>query len=488
VNKVTEIDATPVTVADGKNREGSSGTDQARPLFAWGLGLSSMLMVYYAATARVLDPLHLFLGLIIMGLALTPALVWARRGAQGMPAFEILLVMTANAFALPLLSGHTQVRTFDIGTVTNAATALIGYQVSALVTFYLTAGRPGRSPFFLEEVLNKDLARFVSGGLILSTAYTFSSSFYPSLIPYEINSVVRAIAMGIGMVTVFAESRRWGRGEMAPGEIVFFTALIAIQVLSSFATLFLVSGISLLALALIGYVSGARRLPLLTTALLFGFAALLHNGQSTMRAKYWEGDQRWVSRELKEVPSFMTEWIEAGLNPSREDEEKAMAKKLLERSSLFHILCLVVDNSPDPLPFLGGETYTYIPGQFVPRFFWPGKPHAHIATDVLCIYYGLQNEETVRSATIGFGMICEAYANFGMLGVISLGIVLGFLFRRAQLATQESPLLSYAGIFMIILTAWAFQTEANLALWITSMFQALVTVLGLPFLIRNIAQ
>ena len=78
MNKVTEIDATPVTVADGKNREGSSGTDQARPLFAWGLGLSSMLMVYYAATARVLDPLHLFLGLIIMGLALTPALVWAR--------------------------------------------------------------------------------------------------------------------------------------------------------------------------------------------------------------------------------------------------------------------------------------------------------------------------------------------------------------------------------------------------------------------------
>ena len=60
-----------------------------------------------------------------------------------------------------------------------------------------------------------------------------------------------------------------------------------------------------------------------------------------------------------------------------------MAKKLLERSSLFHILCLVVDNSPDPLPFLGGETYAYIPGQFVPRLFWPEKPHAHIATDVL---------------------------------------------------------------------------------------------------------
>lgn len=488
MNNVTEIDAPPANEADGKIREGPADIEQGRRLFAWGLGLSSVLMVYYAATSQVADSLHLFLGLIIMALALTPALLWARRGAKGMPAFEILLVMTANAFAMPLLSGHNQVRTFDVGTVTNAAAALIGYQVAAILTFYVTAGRPGRSPFFQNEVLTKDLARFVSGGLVLSTAYTFSSTFYPSLIPYEISGVIRAVALGIGMVTVFAESRRWGRGEMAPGEIVFFTVLIVIQVLSNFATLFLVSGISLLALALIGYVSGARRLPLLTTALLFGAAALLHNGKSTMRAKYWEGDQRWVSRELKEVPSFMTEWIEAGFNPSREDEEKAIAKKLLERSSLFHILCLVVDNSPDPLPFLGGQTYAYIPGQFVPRFFWPEKPHAHIATDVLCIYYGLQDEVTVRSATIGFGMICEAYANFGALGVIGLGILLGFLFRKAQLATQDSPLLSYAGMFMIILTAWAFQTEANLALWMTSMFHALVAVLGVPFLIRNIAE
>ena len=468
--------------------ETATSSGQAQRLFGWGLGITLILLLYYGASSRVADPLHLYLGLMIMVLAITPALVWARLGARGMPAFEILLLMTANAFAMPLLSGHNQVRAFDPATVTNAAAALIGYQIAALLTFFATKGLHGKSSFFTADVLTSQLKRFVSGGLVISTSYAFISSFYPNLIPKDYNSIIRAISLGIGMVTVFAESWRWGNGQTSPIGILFLCLMVGIQVISSFATLFLVGGISLLALALIGYVSGARKLPLLATALLFAIAALLHNGKSTMRAKYWEGEQRWVSRELQDMPSFMTEWIEAGLNPSREDEEKAMAKKLLERSSLFHILCLVVDNSPDPLPFLGGETYTYIPGQFVPRFFWPGKPHAHIATDVLCIYYGLQNEETVRSATIGFGMICEAYANFGALGVIGLGIVLGFLFRKAQLATQDSPLLSYAGIFMIILTAWAFQTEANLALWITSMFQALVTVLGLPFLIRNIAQ
>jgi len=216
-------------------------------------------------------------------------------------------------------------------------------------------------------------------------------------------------------------------------------------------------------------------------------AALLHNGKSTMRGKYWNNEEVSSRLELHETPAFLAEWIEAGLTPSREDEEKAMAKKLLERSSVFHILCLVVANSPDRLPYLAGETYRHIPGQFVPRFFWAEKPHAHIATDILCIYYGLQDETSVRNATIGFGMICEAYANFGLTGVMVLGAVFGFVLRKLQLATVDSPLLSYAGIFMIILTAWCFQTEANLALWLSSMFQGLVTVMGLPFIIRNIA-
>ena len=30
--------------------------------------------------------------------------------------------------------------------------------------------------------------------------------------------------------------------------------------------------------------------------------------------------------------------------------------------------------TPEQLPYLNGETYSHVPGQFVPRFFWPGNP------------------------------------------------------------------------------------------------------------------
>jgi hypothetical protein len=460
---------------------------QGQRLFTVGVVSVLGILIYYGSTSKLTEPLHLYLGVIMLALAALPALLWARSSNRGLPTFEVLLLTTGNAYALPLLSAHVQLRAYDSETVTSAAIALIAYQLSAISVFLATKGKPGRSVFFTEEVLTRDLQKYLSRGLLLSTAYAFISTFYPSLIPYEYNSLIRAVTYGVGTVATFSESRRWGQGLLKSGEKAFFVAMVAIQVLSNFATLFLVTGMSLLVLALVGYVAGARRLPIAAALTIFAMAALLHNGKSTMRGKYWNNEDVSSRLELHETPAFLAEWIEAGLAPSREEEEKAMAKKLLERSSVFHILCLVVANSPDRLPYLAGETYSHILGQFVPRFFWAEKPQAHIATDILCMYYGLQDETSVRNATIGFGMPCEAYANFGLSGVMVLGAVFGFVLRKLQLATVASPLLSYAGIFMIILTAWCFQTEANLALWLSSMFQALVTVMGLPFIIRNIA-
>lgn len=262
--------------------------------------------------------------------------------------------------------------------------------------------------------------------------------------------------------------------------------LVSAQALMQFSTLFLVSGVSLVLVALVGYVSGSKKIPLVAALTLFAIAAVLHNGKSAMRGRYWGefGERRNI--EVSQLPTFFGEWVEAGLTGGGQEADE-MTKKLLDRTSLFHILCLVTSLTPEQLPFLNGETYAKVPGQFIPRFFWPQKPHAHVSTDILCIYYGLQDEVTVRNATIGFGPIAEAYANFGFVGVGLLAFVLGAFYKRVHTATAQSPLLSYPGLFVIILMAWSFQTEATMAVWLGSMFQACVGVLGVPFLIRNLA-
>ncbi len=481
----TELQAGTTSVeSTAKNREERL---RGHKLFALGSVAAVGLLVYYALTAAVDDSIHLYQGMAILSLAVLPSLLWARQGGTHLPAFEVLLLTTANTYAFPLLNGHDQLQHYDTSVITGSANLVLLYQSIAVLTYLSIKGFPLKSPAFREEVLTRDLQKFVGYGLLLSTGYSVVSIFYPNLIPSEINTVLRAVCTGIGLVTTFAQSRRWGEGTLPQKEKVLLVVLVAVQALVQFSTLFLVMGLSLILVSLVGYVSGAKRLPVVATLAVFTAAAVLHNGKSTMRAKYWSVDGERQNIQIQALPGFFGEWVDAGLSKSADDGEREMTKKLLDRTSLFHILCLVTSQTPEHLPYLNGLTYSQVPGQFVPRFFWPNKPQAHISTDTLCIYYGLQDETTVRNATIGFGLLAEAYANFGLFGVGVLAFILGAFYKRVHTATLESPLLSYPGLFVIILMAWSFQVEHTMAVWLGSMSQACIGVLGVPFLIRNIA-
>jgi hypothetical protein len=150
------------------------------------------------------------------------------------------------------------------------------------------------------------------------------------------------------------------------------------------------------------------------------------------------------------------------------------------------MMCLVVSRTPSQLPFLEGETYSYVPGQFVPSFFWKEKPVAHVATNKLSVYYGLQVAESTAKTTIAFGLMTEAYANFGMFGIALLAATFAFAFKKFSDMSSQSPMLSYPGLVLVVLMAWSFQTELTLAAWLSSFYQACFVILGIPFLMRNL--
>ena len=159
---------------------------------------------------------------------------------------------------------------------------------------------------------------------------------------------------------------------------------------------------------------------------------------------------------------------------------------MLERTSLMHILCLIVDNTPSRQDYLYGKTYSYVLPQLVPRFFWPDKPRSHVATYELAIYYGLQQEEDTATTTIAFGLVTEAYANFGLIGTMLLGALWGFWLKKLQIWSTYSPMFSFAGLLMVLLTAWSFNAELTMAVWVSSLEQAVIVVLGLPLLLRSL--
>jgi hypothetical protein len=262
--------------------------------------------------------------------------------------------------------------------------------------------------------------------------------------------------------------------------------LIVAQLIMQISTLFLTAGIAMLILALLGYVSGSKRIPLVPIVVSLLLLGVLHNGKSAMRAAYWDETGH---RQVKpgDLVSFYATWFEQGLNVNAEAEEQNKGTaKLLDRSSLIQMLCIVINDTPDHRDFLSGKTYAMIPEQFIPRFFWPGKPPAHVATNMLAIYYGLQDEDATKNTTIGFGFIAEAYANYGLFGVGIIGFAVGAFYKKVQVLTANAATFSYPGLFLIVLMAWSFQTEFTMSVWLSSFYQACLAVMGIPFLLRNL--
>jgi hypothetical protein len=69
--------------------------------------------------------------------------------------------------------------------------------------------------------------------------------------------------------------------------------------------------------------------------------------------------------------------------------------------------------------------------------------------------------------------------------VLGLGVVFGVAFRKITLWSASSPLFSYGGLALILLTAWSFQTELTLSAWLSSLFQGAVSVFALAFVFRR---
>jgi hypothetical protein len=460
---------------------GAVDADRGRRLFMTGAVVLSGTLCYLAYKANVDDPIQLILGLIMFTLSLVPALLWARNGGSRFPVFETILALCANAYALPMLNAREQLAGYSPEVITRAGLTVILYQAVAIFTYVTTKGIPGRSSFWRESLITDKVEKFIVYGLVLSTTYIWASTF-TTWVPRELESVLRAVFYGIATLCTFVSAQRWGRGTMTSTEKTVLVLTVIPQLIFMSVGLILIAAISQIGVALLGYVSGSKRIPWITLAVTFTIIAVLHTGKTKMRTKYWEGG--YAQPTMMELPAYFAEWIDFGLQPT--SGEKTVSQKMLERTSLMHMLCLVIDWTPSRQPYLYGKTYSYVLPQLVPRLFWPDKPRSHIATYELSLYYGLQDEDATFTTTIAFGLLTESYANFGMLGAILLGTFWGVILKKLQIWSTFSPMFSFAGLLMVLLTAWSFSAELTMAAWVSSLQQAIIVVLGVPMVLRSL--
>jgi hypothetical protein len=459
----------------------------SRKLFQLGTAILVAAGAYLFYRTPLTDPLEIALGLAILVLAALPALQWARQAQPYFPAFEIFMLTGISFYAVPMLGQREEVFAFTDRNLVNAGLAVVLFQVPAVLAYFAVRGQPARNPLLTESLVPERVLHQTQIGLWLNTIYLYVASF-TTLIPWEAAPIFRAIFVGLGIICSFVQARLWGAGQLRQSEKIAYAVNLALQVILTFSSLYLIGGISLLVLSLIAYVTASRRVPIVLLILVLPVIAVLHGGKAAMRDIYWRTADEPLRPTLLELPAFYQQWIELGLHPPeiRPERKRSLAENLLERAALFQMLCLTADRIPDYNPYLNGETYKDIPAQLVPRVLWPGKPSPHRSNARLAIYLGLVDEEGAEKVSIAFGLICEAYANFGFIGVAGLGLALGASFKRLTLLGLHAPQFSALGLFLILLTAWSFQVEQVLATWLISLLQATVVVVGIPLASRSL--
>jgi hypothetical protein len=139
------------------------------------------------------------------------------------------------------------------------------------------------------------------------------------------------------------------------------------------------------------------------------------------------------------------------------------------------MLLLVQKKAGMEVPFLGGITYEHIPRLLIPRFIDGGKGISHAGNNLLNVNFGLMSIEHTANVSIYWGLVPEAYANFGYLGVAALAFVLSLFFAAFTRASVGVPMTSLR--FVLGLMVMAASTKADtMGIFASTQFQSMMGV------------
>jgi hypothetical protein len=287
-------------------------------------------------------------------------------------------------------------------------------------------------------------------------------------------SLIRASGLALGVLATAGLAHELGARSLSPGVRYAFYAFIAIYSVVQTVSLYLSAPFMTMLVGAIAFSSTRRRLPLAWVSVVCAAMFFLQPGKSEMRNWVWHHEGGITPLEY---PEFFGRWIEASLarTPLLNDMPVTRHRTKdsgIERASIIHMLMLVQQKSPDPKPFLHGETYAVIPYLLVPRILDPDKPRALEGQYILCIYYGLQTRAQALKTGIAFGLPAEAYANFGYTGVTILALILGCAHGLVTRYCFALPVLSLRSLFALIFIGLSLRNEASGAVVITTLVQA----------------
>lgn len=432
------------------------------------------LVVYGAVHA---DTEEIWLGFVLVCIAaLLPGRLWLRAGGQGVPILPVVALMSLLYYALPMLGDNYNRDQYQPDDLLLAGLTVALYLGSATLAWHAFLGRPWRS---LVRGVDTALLTDRQTVTICLAGLALGAAFEVALVQGwwgwtgSALGVLRAVVHSVSILACYLLGVLLGQGKLRANQRQLAIALLVTLVILTVSSLFLVRGLMLVAVLVVAYFITTRRLPLLLIVALFPLVYILHAGKAEMRDQYWGGEAQLTS--VLQVPGLYVQWIDRGLSATAEDRG---GQSVVERASLLQMLLLAQGQTPKPHPFLNGETYAFLLPMLVPRFLWPDKPVSQSAMNMLNLRYGLVTLDEygrIRTA-IGWGVIAEGYVNFGYLGVIGVGLLMGTFMGFMERRALGQHALSLPTLLAIITMTILINVEADLTYLLTILWQSFIAV------------
>lgn len=423
-------------------------------------------------------------GALIIGIAcMYPMYLWCEGRVQGMPVYPFFALTYLWTFCLPLLSENPNVWLYPpekhrIAALTVAlflaSGTFIWYKLVKTVAkprVYMALGTQGAESFFIAMV---GIGAFIN-------MYTIGGW---TTIPPALFNILGKAVLGLSFLGIFMLAYRSGSGKMSKWKVRIFVVFLCLNIITAAAGLILKTALTLFLLSVFAFVVGGRRLPIIPIGIGLFLLLPLHHGKHAMRHKYWEGPTTHYVQPW-EYPAWFAEWRQfadekQNSEPIRYEEPPEEGESFIERSSVIHILMMAQEKIPESYPFLKGETYSYIPILLVPRIFVKDKPVSHIGTHTLNVHIQRQTWEQTKKTTIAWGLLPEAYANFGLFGAVIVGAFFGLFYGVITRISVGTSAFSTRSMFTVLILSFALaSTEWTAGVYAAALFQSSVPILGM---------
>ena len=425
-----------------------------------------------------------FSALLVTFFALLPAYLWCRGSVAGLPILPFFASSYVPTHALQFMFAEPELRAYSDASILRAGLTVSAFLLVATLVWWYWVRLPRHVPIMcrsLDPRRGTNLLLLLLGGSVVVTLFTHAG--WLAYLPGELSSTMQKFFSGLTAFAVFILAMSWGGRGLRPGQVSQFIGLFIAYCIAEASSLFLVSVVMVCLMFVLGFIISRQSIPWLGLLPMLGIIGLLHMGKGEMRSRYWaEGGQGSNIIQPWNYPAFYAEWFISSIDQLVYEKQGGdKGQDIFRRVSILDILLEAQDKAPKDVPFLKGKTYAIIPSALVPRMFNSGKASPHESTTILNMEFDKQTLEAAQSTTIGWGMLNEAYANFGYAGCLALAVVLGTfygLMTRAGIGLPPTSIFVLVGMFTLSFT---LQTTMTAAIYITSYLQGLLALLILTY-------